>query len=297
MPRLITNALLRRWPLPDPAKGGSKEHRGRALIISGADEMPGAAILASTAALRAGCGKVRVAVPEIVAPAVGAAVPELFVLPIAGGPTKGRASFKRVLDSASAAGSVLVGPGMRDEVAIRSLLRSLFQLDSLPSLIVDARALRLLSTPGSSPKKRGRFPQLILTPHHAEAATLCDARQEKISRNPLRYAREIAERFNAVVVLKAAQTIIAPPDGGAPAYLNKRGNIGLATAGSGDVLAGIIAGLCARGAEPLQAAVWAVGLHARAGERLAEKLGPIGYLARELPGELPALLVRPGAIR
>src|SRR5688572_22692543 len=84
-PRLITDALLRRWPLPPPAKEGSKEGRGRALIIAGAEEMPGAAILASTAALRAGAGKVRVATAKAAALAVGAAVPELFVLGIAGG--------------------------------------------------------------------------------------------------------------------------------------------------------------------------------------------------------------------
>jgi ADP-dependent NAD(P)H-hydrate dehydratase len=97
-------------------------------------------------------------------------------------------------------------------------------------------------------------------------------------------------RFNAVVALKGRETLIAAP--GSRVYRNRAGNVGLATSGSGDTLAGLIAGLCARGAAPLQAAVWGVYLHARAGERLARKRGPLGYLARELPDEVPALLAQ-----
>src|SRR4051812_17121415 len=132
----ITDALLRRWSLPDPTKGGSKEQRGRALIIAGAEEMPGAAILASTAALRAGCGKVRVAVPESATLAVGCALPELFVLPLAG-----HASLRAIVDSAGKARAVLIGPGMRDTAAIRFLLPRLLRLPSIGALIVDATAL------------------------------------------------------------------------------------------------------------------------------------------------------------
>jgi ADP-dependent NAD(P)H-hydrate dehydratase len=287
----ITDALLRRWPLPDPAKGGSKEHRGRALIIAGADEMPGAAILASTAALRSGCGKVRVAVPARAAIAVGWGLPELFVLPIdTSSPKNRRTSLRRILDSAHAAAAVLIGPGMRDESIIRLFLENLLGLDSRPPLVVDAGALRLL--PHVSRRLRGDSGGLILTPHHSEAATLCAVPIEKIERDPLRYAREIAERFRAVVVLKSAETLVSASPPSAAAYLNKRGNIGLATAGSGDVLAGMIAGLVARGADPLQAAVWSVALHARAGERLAKRIAPLGYLAHELIDEIPGVMAR-----
>ena len=294
--RLITNVLLRRWPLPDPAKSGSKEHRGRALIIAGAVEMPGAAILAATAALRAGCGKVRVAAPEPAALALASAVPELFVLPIAPSGKRRKKTLRSVIDSSGATDSILIGPGMRDTAAIRFLLPQLFRLDSLRALIFDATALRILSTLSrrSLPKADRRCP-LILTPHHSEAATLCDVAPEKIERDPLRYAREIAQRFHAVVVLKGAETIICSSNTRAEAFENKRGNIGLATAGSGDVLAGVIAGLTARGTDLLQAAVWAVALHARAGERLAKKMGPIGYLARELAAQIPPLLARSGS--
>ncbi|MFL6590462.1 MAG: NAD(P)H-hydrate dehydratase [Chthoniobacterales bacterium] len=290
MPRLITDAVLRRWPLPGVDKGGSKEKRGRALIIAGAVEMPGAAILASTAALRAGCGKVRLAIAEAAAIAVGCAVPELFVLPIATG--KGRnAALRNIIDSAHKADAVLMGPGMRDIPAIRFLLPRLLSLDSIRAVIIDATALRVLAD--LRPRTSDIKCPLILTPHHAEAATLCNSAAEKISEAPLHYARDIAGRFDATIVLKSAETVICAASTNAD-YLNRRGNIGLATAGSGDVLAGIIAGLCARGADPVQATVWAVALHAQAGEHLGKRVGLVGYLARELVDEIPGLLPQPG---
>ncbi|HEX8679922.1 MAG TPA: NAD(P)H-hydrate dehydratase, partial [Chthoniobacterales bacterium] len=109
-PRIITDALLRRWRLPEPESAGSKEARGRVVIIAGAAEMPGAAILASTAALRSGAGKARVAIGEAAALHVGAAVPELFVLGIADGKRRGE-TLRGVVESAEKADAVLIGPG------------------------------------------------------------------------------------------------------------------------------------------------------------------------------------------
>ena len=284
-PRLITDALLRRWALPAPAREGSKEQRGRALVIAGAVEMPGAAILASTAALRAGAGKVRVATAEAAALTVGAAVPELFVLGIAEGRRRNQ-SLRALFDSAEKTDAVLIGPGMRDMKAIRALLPKLLRLDTLGALIIDATALPVAAKFLSA---RGRLAgKTIITPHAAEMATLCDVSPDKVERDPLGYARRMAKRFGSIVVLKGAETVICAVDGAA--YLNRRGNIGLATAGSGDVLAGIMVGLCARGADPLQAAVLAVAVHARAGEQLAKEVGPLGYLARELADRIPRVL-------
>jgi hydroxyethylthiazole kinase-like uncharacterized protein yjeF len=284
-PRLITDALVRGWPLPPPAKEGSKEGRGRALIIAGAVEMPGAAILASTAALRAGAGKVRVATAEAAALAVGAAVPELFVLGLANGRRR-KGSLRDVVDSAEKTDALLIGPGMRDMKAIRVLLAKLLRLDNLRALIIDAAAL---SVAARFLSPRGRLAgKTIITPHAAEMAVLCDVSTNQIERDPLLHARRMALRFGCIVVLKGAETVICSPDGAA--YLNTRGNVGLATAGSGDVLAGLMIGLCARGAAPLQAAVLAVSIHARAGEELAQDFGPFGYLAREIAHQIPKLL-------
>jgi NAD(P)H-hydrate repair Nnr-like enzyme with NAD(P)H-hydrate dehydratase domain len=119
-------------------------------------------------------------------------------------------------------------------------------------------------------------------------AHLTGITKEEVCADPERHAREAASRWNAVVVLKGATTYIATPDG--DCWCHVGGQPGLGTSGSGDVLAGIIVGLAARGATLAQAAVWGIALHARAGLALAERLGSIGYLARELPAEIPMLL-------
>jgi ADP-dependent NAD(P)H-hydrate dehydratase len=127
----------------------------------------------------------------------------------------------------------------------------------------------------------------VLTPHAGEMAAMLGRPRDEVEADQARFAREAAARFGAVVALKGAQTFVAAPGG--ESYRNARGDVGLATSGSGDTLAGIVGGLLARGAEPVQAAVWGVYLHARAGRRLAERIG-IGFLAREIPAEIPPLM-------
>jgi hydroxyethylthiazole kinase-like uncharacterized protein yjeF len=279
-PRVLTDSVLRRWQLPKPAAEGSKEARGRVLIIAGAVEMPGAAILASTAALRAGAGKVRVATAEAAAMSVATAVPELFVMAIA--EARRDESLAAILESAANTDVVLIGPGMRDLEAIRLLLPKLVTIESLRALVLDASALPMVND-----FLPARNAKTVITPHAGEMAKIANLSAEEIAHDPLRIACETARRLGSVVVLKGAETTICGDDG--DAFVNRRGNVGLATAGSGDVLAGIIAGLCARGAEPIQAAAWGVSIHARAGERLARRVAPLGYLARELLDEIPRL--------
>jgi NAD(P)H-hydrate repair Nnr-like enzyme with NAD(P)H-hydrate dehydratase domain len=119
-------------------------------------------------------------------------------------------------------------------------------------------------------------------------AHLTGASKEEICADPERHAAQAAQRWNAVVALKGSRTRINAPGG--ECWQHEGGNVGLGTSGSGDTLAGIIAGLAARGASLPQAACWGVALHARAGELLAKRFGMLGYLARELPNEIPALM-------
>jgi NAD(P)H-hydrate repair Nnr-like enzyme with NAD(P)H-hydrate dehydratase domain len=119
-------------------------------------------------------------------------------------------------------------------------------------------------------------------------ARLSGSSREDVEGDPLGAAREVARATGAVVVMKGADTFIVSPDG--RAWRHRDGVVGLATSGSGDVLAGVIGGLLARGASPLVASVWGVCLHGGAGARLATRIGPLGFLARELLDELPALL-------
>jgi ADP-dependent NAD(P)H-hydrate dehydratase len=130
----------------------------------------------------------------------------------------------------------------------------------------------------------------VVTPHAGEMASCLKAEKTEVAGDPAATARRAAELFRCVVALKGAETVIALPDG--ECYRNRAGNVGLATSGSGDTLGGIVAGLAARGAAPVQAAVWGVHLHARAGDRLARRIGPLGFLARELLDEIPGLMAK-----
>jgi hydroxyethylthiazole kinase-like uncharacterized protein yjeF len=286
---LITPAQLCRWPLPQPDEGGDKEERGRVLVVGGASEMPGAVILAATAALRAGAGKLQIATCRSIAPVVAAAVPEARVFALA--ETKRGAiaasASKEIIARGQEVQSVLIGPGMIDEQAVARLVKSVLPRIGQASVVLDAAALSCFE---QSPQCLHQLDcRAVLTPHAGEMAKMLGVSKDLIKNEPLMMARRAATALRAVVALKGAETYIAA-HGSSKSYCNRTGNVGLATSGSGDVLSGIVAGLVARGATPLQAAVWGVYLHARAGDVLAKRMGRLGYLARELPAEVPALM-------
>jgi len=287
-PRVITASLLARWPLPQPDEEGDKEDRGRVLVVGGSREMPGAVILAATAALRAGAGKLQIATARSIAPLVASEVPEarVFALPeTRSGGIDPRAAG-RIAESAERAQAVVVGPGMIDDRAVARLMKSLTDRITRAVLVVDAAALFFLARHKQA--LHALEARAILTPHAAEMEKLMGAVETAIKEDSIMTAQRAADTFQAVVVLKGRHTLIAQPAG--EIYCNRTGNVGLATSGSGDVLAGIIAGLAARGAEPAQAAAWAVYLHGRAGDRLAKRIGKLGFLARELLNEVPPLM-------
>jgi ADP-dependent NAD(P)H-hydrate dehydratase len=287
-------AALRAWPLPMPSSDGDKEQRGHVLVLGGSREMPGAVILAATAALRAGAGKLTIATGASVAQLVALALPEARVLGLAETGEGGfcREAVARLDPLADKVNAVLIGPGMQDEAATAALVRALLpRLEgSDTSVVLDACAMGIILQPdGPEGAPPFRFSQpVILTPHAGEMAHLTGASKEDIAAAPDHHALQAARRWNAVVALKGARTVICAPDG--ECWQHEGGNVGLAISGSGDTLAGIIAGLAARGAPLAQATCWGVALHARAGERLAERFGVLGYLARELPTEIPALM-------
>lgn len=282
-PRHITRALLARWPLPalDPALG--KAARGSLLVVGGSDANPGAAMLAARAALRVGAGTLTLATSANRAAAVGAAFPEARVVgvPVA----RGELARLALVDELACSDALVVGPGMADGAATRALLRRCLRDRPALPCVIDAGALDALVAPK-------QLVPWILTPHPGEMARLCKTSPDRVLDDPLRLAHDMAAKYRSIVVLKGNVTYVVAPDG--TAYQNTAGNLGLGTAGSGDVLAGIIGGLCARGATPLQAAAWGVHLHACAGDVLARKIGPLGFLASELLPELPRLVARVG---
>ena len=193
---------------------------------------------------------------------------------------------EELIHDANNANAVLFGPGMNDPEATTALLHAVLPQIAGPTVVLDAAPLASL---GDAPTLlHGLNGSVVVTPHAGEMAQILSRPKEAIKADPEAAAREAAERLRAVVAMKGGETYIAAPDG--RVYVNRRGSIGLATSGSGDTLAGIIAGLAARGTDPVQATVWGVFLHARAGEVLAKRIGPLGFLARELLAEIPALL-------
>ncbi|CAN5363986.1 NAD(P)H-hydrate dehydratase [soil metagenome] len=292
----IDAAMLRTWPLPVPSADGDKETRGHVLIIGGSVEMPGAIILAATAALRAGAGKLSIATVASIAPMVASAIPDSRVVALEETAHSGVAleAVDRCSDLVDAADAILIGPGMQDENACCEFTASLCVKLDQTKLILDAcamPAIRSLRTKHKATDKRPA-PPILLTPHAGEMAHLTGADKQALLDNPEDAARNAAREWNALVALKGANTVIAAPDG--RAWLHAGGDIGLAVSGSGDTLAGIIAGLAARGAPLEQAAAWGVFVHASAGESLSRQFGRIGYLAREIPGKVPRLLERLG---
>ncbi len=257
-------------------------------MVGGASEMPGAVILAATAALRAGAGKLQIATAASIAPAVAVVVPEarVFALPETKAGAVAASAAGRILEHANNAHSLLIGPGMIGESVIKSLLKRLLpELDG-PTLVLDAGALSCVEADETCLHNlRGK---VILTPHAGEMAKMLGTDKERVTSDPLAMAWRSARALRAVIALKGRETFIIGPEG--DAYCNRTGNVGLATSGSGDTLSGIITGLAARGAVPLQAAAWGVYLHGRAGDRLARRMGPLGFLARELLMEIPPLM-------
>lgn len=290
---LITRSVLRSMPLGEPEAGADKEGRGRVLVIGGSAEMPGAVLLAGAAALRAGAGKVRIATVKSVAAQVAARFPEARVYAMPESKTGGLAasSAPRLSELAGEADSVCVGPGMIDRAATTRLLENLLPNIHTAALIVDADALACLS--GERRKLLHALKgNAVVTPNGDEMEDFFGEGESSGAggrkREASSSARDAAREFRAVVALKGRETFVASPEG--RVYVNRAGNVGLATSGSGDVLAGLVAGLAARGAEPLKAAVWGVHAHAVAGELLARRVAPVGYLARELLDVLPRVL-------
>lgn len=271
---LVTPAELRRWPLAAP--GGDKESRGRILVVGGTAETPGAVQLAGEAALRAGAGKLQIATSGTVAPLVAVAVPEARVLPLDG--LEGAAPLCDV---------VLVGPGLADVGEAATLVdRVAGALGESARLVVDALGTAYLTdNPDGLEAVAGRC---VVNGNPDEIAHILGVEEDEVVADLRAAALEAAHRTGAVVLCGGEDKLVASPDG--RSWRVEAGSRGLGVSGSGDVQAGIVAGLLARGAGPEQAAVWGAFLHGTAGDRLGERLGPLGYLAREIPGEVPAVL-------
>ena len=291
-PARLDSDWLRANPVPPPDHATDKNGRGRVLALGGSAQVPGGIVLTAEAVLRAGAGKIRVGTIRSLAVPLGLAMPEAGVIALeqtAGGEIDASALAHEpaIGSSLSHCDALVAGPAMSDAAAGTALVETVLQqMGQDIALVLDAAALAGLEPQAG--RLRARPSPAILTPHIGEMAWLLGCEAERIEADRERAAREAADRYGAIVVLKGATTLVAAPDGQLFAYAG--GGVGLATGGSGDVQAGLAAGLAARGADPLLAALWAVWLHGEAGRRCAEQIGPLGFLARELLAHVPALL-------
>ena len=280
-PVTVTPSLLRGWSLPEPEEGGTKHARGTVLVVGGAASTPGAVLLAGLGTLRAGAGRLQLLTVEATAVGLAVALPEAAVV---GVPADEQGSVSpeaadTVVQKAERAGALVVGPGLLSKDAARSLLEAVVPQLGDVAVLVDAVALAGIG--GHEDVLAPLAGRLVMTPNRGELAALLDGEE----REGLDAAGAVAERYAAVV---AVQEGVVAPDG--RVWVSGAGGPGLGTSGSGDVLAGLVGGLLARGAPPEQAAVWGQHLHAAAGDRLASRIGRVGFLARELLDEVPPVL-------
>ncbi len=264
----MSRALVRvaRPPrLPSRQVDAHKGDCGRVVVVAGSETMLGAAILCARGALRGGAGLVRAVLPRSLC------VPFMTAVPAA--MTATRARWRQAVDDATA---VVVGPGLGTGDASARLVRALVQSCRAP-LVLDADALNLLA-PLRRPLPHAS--ERILLPHPGEAGRLLGSSAREVQADREGAAARLQQVSGAVVVLKGHRTIVTD---GRRRFVNGTGNAGLATGGSGDVLAGLCCALLAQGMECFDAACLAVHVHGRAGDLVAERLSKMGLCAEDLP--------------
>ena len=287
-PITIDDALLRGRPLPSVAPDASKDGRGSVLVIGGTRETPGGVLLAGRASLRAGAGRLCLATVESMSRALAVEVPEARVVSL-GEDDHGSIDQNAIdvlVPLSAEYDAVLLGPGIVDPEPITELVHALLRAaPSTTTVVLDAAALGIAS---SDPDEiAASHATVILIPNTKEMGILLGCDEAMVRDEPVSSLLDAVKTFRTSVALRGADTWITAP--GEALYLERDGTIALATAGSGDVFAGALAGFVARGASPLLALLWAVHVHARTGSVLAQELG-MGVLASDLLDALPLTL-------
>lgn len=289
MPQLFekqqSNVALNAPPALAPrTPWGHKGTFGNVLVISGAPSYCGAPVLASMAALRAGCGYVRLACPTSICNAVAPLAHEVVLLgqPTTAQGTIASTSAHELVSCANQCSFVVIGPGLSLHPDTQALVRTVVQACTQP-LLIDGDGIRAIA--GADGLLAQREAPTIVTPHPAEMASLVRTTTAEICADPITHAASAAQSLRANVVLKVAPAIVAHPNGSVS--INTSGNDGMATAGSGDVLAGVIAAMFCLGQSPEDAATTGVFVHGLAGDLARDSLGADGMSARDILAHLP----------
>ncbi|MCI0638877.1 MAG: NAD(P)H-hydrate dehydratase [Gemmataceae bacterium] len=269
--------------LPPRSPESNKGSFGRVLVVAGSRGMSGAAVLAASAALRAGAGLVRVAIPFEVWPAVAIGNPCYTTLPLTHDKEGklSRAASPELVRAAAASDVVALGPGLGRSAELGGLLEEVLARVSVP-IVLDADGLNnFIDHPDRLGLHAG---PLVITPHPGEFARLVAMDTARVQAARQELAGELAQKHRLFVVLKGHATVVTD---GARLFVNTTGNPGMATAGSGDVLTGMIAAFVGQGLDPFQAAQLGVYLHGLAGDLARDELGEESLVATDLIEYLP----------
>ncbi|MDF2548719.1 MAG: NAD(P)H-hydrate dehydratase [Anaerosolibacter sp.] len=280
---LITQEMIKRI-LPRRKNDTHKGNYGKAYIVAGSTGMTGAAMLTCEAVLRSGAGLLKVAIPQSLNSIMETRLIEAITVPL---PelkkgVVGISDIEKIIKTMKESNVIAIGPGSGQTRELEEVLRNICEEATIP-MVLDADALNSLA-------HRLDILNLlkttaVLTPHIGEMARLTNLPIEEIQRNKIQIAIEFAKKWKVILILKGARTVVASPEG--KIFINTTGNPGMATAGSGDVLTGIITGFLAQGLQPLDAALAAVYIHGTAGDRAANRIGEYGLMAGDIVLELP----------
>ncbi len=286
---LPPGALPDGFRLPARPRDGHKGTFGTVVVLAGSQGFTGAAYLASMGAARSGAGIVRLLVAQSIYPILAEKCTEVIVGPVPeiSPGVVGHASLSGILRGFAGADAGVIGPGLGRDASTRRLIEDLVPRVAAP-LVLDADALNLLAEHRTMLPRLS--PQIVLTPHPAEFARLSGLETPAVQQDRRGIASRFAKVWNKVVVLKGAGTVIAAPDG--RVTLNPIATAALASGGTGDVLAGVIAGLMGQRLPPFEAAVTGVALHSLAGMDLEASMGQAGVLASDLLPQLPRVMER-----
>lgn len=277
--------------VPRRHAGSTKFSSGSVLVVGGSRGLTGAPVLASMAAARAGAGYVTVAAPSSAVPAIAAKLLEVMTVELPEDPESGprRGSSRLAVERAARAQALVLGPGLGRLPAAAKFARDVATHAKVPT-VIDADGLNAHSERGALESLAARSAPTVLTPHAGELGRLLDVPSAEIEAARVTHARDAAARSGAVVVLKGDDTLVAAPDG--RLAVSRGGAPALATAGTGDVLSGVVGAFLAAGLEPFTAACAAVNVHLRAGILAGREIGADGVIASDVIAALPRARAR-----
>ncbi len=260
---------------------------GHLLVVAGSKGKTGAAYMAAMGAMRVGAGLATIGLPESLNPAMEAKTTEVMTAPLPEtvDGTLGPSSLDAIRALANGSTALCIGPGLGNSPDIFSLMKKIIREMKLPA-VIDADGLNVFK--GNAALLKEARAELVITPHPAEAARLLGVSTSDIQADRIGAAEKLAEKSGAVVVLKGASTVIASPNG--QVYVNLTGNAALSTAGTGDVLSGMIGGLLASGHAPQDCAVAAAYIHGLAADEIKKTGLEAGMIATDLLPLIPGIL-------